>query len=188
MLTAVFAPHFGAETLVANGPFTSVINNATVNLLLWGTNWGTGAGQTDPVPVINEAAAILNSTYLKGLAEYDSNGAIAAISAYVDNATSPPAGFNPNNLVGASLVAAQNELTSVVAAGNLPGPGNPPNLESAPIYAIIVDPADSTNNGSFNTSGVVSGKSVNLISVGTNLNGAVVSAVSFGEDFSHEVA
>ncbi len=188
MLTAVFAPHFGAETLVANGPFTSVINNATVNLLLWGTNWGTGAGQTDPTPVISEAVTILTSTYLKGLTEYNSNGTVSAISTFVDSATSPPAGFNPGNLVGTSLVAAQNELTSVVAAGNLPGPGNPANLEAAPIYAIIVDPADSINNGSYNTSGVVSGKSVNLISVGTNLNGAVVSVVSFGEDFSHEMA
>ena len=188
MLTAVIAPHFGAETLVANGPFTSVMNNATVNLLLWGTSWGTGAGQTDPTPVMNEALTILTGTYLKGLVEYNSNGIVSAINAYVDNATSPPAGFNPGNLVAASLVAAQNELTSVVAAANLPGPGNPANLESAPIYAIIVDPADSTNNGSYNTSGVVSGKSVNLISVGTNLNGAAVSAVSFGEDFSHEMA
>ena len=99
MLTTVIAPHFGAETLVANGPFTSVMNNATVNLLLWGTNWGTGAGQTDPTPVISEAVSILTSKYLKGLTEYDSNGIVSAINAYVDNATSPPAGFNPGNLV-----------------------------------------------------------------------------------------
>ncbi len=188
MLTAVIAPHFGPETLVANGPFTSVMNNATVNMLLWGTSWGIGAGQMDPTPVLSEAVNILTSTYLKGLTEYDSNGLISSINAYVDNATSPPAGFDPGNLVGANLVAAQNELTSVVTAGNLPGPGLPPNLESAPIYVVIVDPADSINNGSFNTSGVVSGKSVNLISVGTNLNGTAVSSVSFGEDFSHEMA
>ena len=49
LLTIVFTPFFGAET--ANSPFppTEVMSSPTVHLVLWGPNWGTGPGQSNPL-------------------------------------------------------------------------------------------------------------------------------------------
>ena len=183
MLTIVFNTQYGAETLVTSSPFT-VKNTPTVHLLLWGSNWGTGAGQSDPAPVISQAKAILNSTYFKGLTEYGSDGLIGTIDSYVDTANAVPAGFNPGLLTGNSLTQAQSELTTVVNANHLPGPGNPASVAAAPIYLIITDPTHSNGtNGGYNSSGTVATKSVNIASVGTDANFQL-----FGDTFSHEMA
>ena len=181
LLTVVFNPLFGAETLQGSAPF-KVLNSPTIHLILWGTHWGTGAGQFNPTPVINEANAILNSTYVGGLTEYGSNGLVGTVDSYVDTSADPPSNFNPGNLGdGHSLGQAQTELTSLVTAGHVAGPGSPINLEQAPIYAIIVDPTDSSTNGGYNTTGTVSTKNVNIFSVGTDSN-----FNNYGDTFSHE--
>ena len=183
LLTVVFNTVFGAETLNSAAPY-KVLNSPTIHLLLWGSHWGTGAGQFNPTPVINEANAILNSTYLGGLSEYGlTNTAPAAVDSYVDSASDPTSGFNPGNLVGSSLTEAQTEFTAMVTAGHLPGAGNPADLEHAPIYVIIEDPTDSPTNGGYNTTGTVSGKSVNIFTLGTDS-----SFGNYGDTFAHETA
>ena len=183
LFNVVFNPVFGTETLQESAPF-KVLNSPTFHLLLWGSHWGTGPGQFDPAPVISEAKAILNSSYLSGLSEYGiTNTAPASIDSYVDSASDPTSGFNPGNLVGSSLTEAHTEFTSVVTAGNLPGPGNPADLEHAPIYVVIEDPTDSPTNGGYNTTGTVSGKNVNIFSLGTDS-----SFGNYGDTFSHETA
>lgn len=188
LLTAVFNTQFGAETLIGTAPFSSVMNNVTVHVLFWGNTWDTATGPSSAT-AFNEAKAIINSTYLKGLTEYGSNGVVSSIDSYVDTASNPSSTFNPGVLTGSSLTEAQNELTAVVNAGNLAGPGSPANLNVAPIYFIITDPAhNGGTNGGYNTSGTVATKSVNICSMGTSLSGTQVSAISFGNTFSHEMA
>ncbi|MDB5357607.1 MAG: hypothetical protein JWN24_4060 [Phycisphaerales bacterium] len=183
LFTVVFNTQFGAESLQGSAPF-KVLNSPTFHLLLWGSSWGTGAGQFNPATAINEATAILNSTYLSGLSEYGiTNTAPASIDSFVDTAN-PPADFNPGNLGdGHSLGEAQTEFTSMVTANNIPGPGSPSDLEHAPIYVVITDPNHSGTNGGYNTSGTVSSKGVNIFSVGTDSN-----FNNFGDTFSHETA
>ena len=182
MLTIVFNTQYGAETLVTSSPFT-VMNSPTVHLLFWGPNWGTGAGQTNPATVLSKANAIINSTYFAGLSEYGSNGQIGTVDSYVDTTNPVPAGFNPGLLTGTSLTQAQSEVTTVVNAGNLPGPGNPASVQTAPIYMIITDPASSGGtNGGYNNTGTVATKSVKLDSMGTDSN-----LFGFGDTFSHEM-
>jgi hypothetical protein len=187
LLAIDYAPVFGTQMLQSSSPFT-VMNNATVNVLLWG-NWGTGAGQTDPSTVNNEVSAILNSAFLNVVQQYGSNGTATLGTTFIDSVNPVPANFTPGNLTGAALTDAQNEITSVVNAGNLPGPSGSPSVQAAPIYAIITDPPNSHPpasggfNGGYNTSTTVNGQNANVISVGTDSN-----FVNFGDTFSHEMA
>jgi len=187
LLTVVFNLQFGAESLQSSDTSKMIQTPPVFHVVLWGTHWGTGAGQFNPSTPENVATAILNSTYLSGLTEYgisSANLVPASIDYYVDAASDPPSNFAPGNLGdGHSLGEAQTELTSMVTAGNIPGPGSPSDLEHAPIYVIIVDPTDSANNGGFNTSGTVSGQNVNIFSAGTDNN-----FQNFPDTFAHETA
>ena len=183
LLTIVFNTVFGAEGSVNTPPF-DVMNSATIHVVLWGTHWGTGAGQFNPTTVENEASAILNSTFLQGLQEYGDNGVIGSVDFYVDTSADPPSDFNPGNLGdGHSLGEAETELGNLVTAGDIPGPGSPADLLHAPYYAILTDPTDSPTNGGYNDSGPVNGTNVNICSLGTDKNFTFL-----GDTFSHEIA
>ena len=186
LLTVVFNLQFGAESLQSSDTSKMIQTPPVLHVVLWGSNWGTGAGQFNPSTPENIATAILNSTYLGGLTEYGINSANlnSTVDYYVDSASNPPSNFAPGNLNdGHSLGEAQTELTNMVNQGHIPGPGNPSDLEHAPIYVVIPDPINSNGNGGFNTSGTVAGKSVNIFSVGTDSN-----FNNFPDTFSHETA
>ena len=187
MLTVVFNLQFGSETLQSSDTSKMIQTPPVFHVVLWGTSWGTGAGQFNPVTPEGEATAILNSTYLSGLTEYGiaaGNLNSSTVDYYVDSASNPPGDFAPGNLGdGHSQGEAQTELTAMVTANNIAGPGSPADLEHAPIYVIITDPNHSASNGGYNTSGTVSGKSVNIFSAGTDS-----SFGNFPDTFSHETA
>jgi hypothetical protein len=187
LLTVVFNLQFGAESLQSSDTGKMIQTPPVFHVVLWGTHWGTGAGQFNPSTPENVATAILNSTYLGGLTEYGINSANlapASVDYYVDTSADPPSNFNPGNLGdGHSLGQAQTELTSLVSGGKIADPGSPSDLEHAPIYVIITDPADSSTNGGYNTSGSVSSKNVNIFSAGTDSN-----FNNFPDTFSHETA
>lgn len=187
LFTVVFNLQFGAESLQSSDTSKMIQTPPVFHVVLWGTHWGTGAGQANPSTPENIATAILNSTYLSGLTEYgisSANLTPASVDYFVDTSSDPPSNFNPGNLGdGHSLGQAQTELTNLVSGGSITGPGSPSNLEHAPIYVIITDPTDSPTNGGYNTSGSVSSKNVNIFSVGTDSNFG-----NFPDTFSHETA
>src|SRR5690349_21630088 len=60
--TVAFLPQFGAETLnpPANGAANyTVLSNASVNLIFWGTYWGKGAGPSQESTLSQDAQTIL---------------------------------------------------------------------------------------------------------------------------------
>lgn len=187
MLTVAFHLQFGPETLASSNTSKMIQTPPVIHVVLWGTSWGTGGGQFNPSTPENIATAILNSTYLSGLTEYGITAAnlVPTVDYYVDSASNPPSNFNPGNLGdGHSLGEEQTELSSMVSAGHVAGPGSPSDLEHAPVYAIITDPNHSGGtNGGYNTSGTVASKSVNIFSVGTDSN-----FDNFPDTFSHETA
>ncbi|HEY2586240.1 MAG TPA: calcium-binding protein [Tepidisphaeraceae bacterium] len=187
LFTVVFNLQFGAESLQSSNTSKMIQTPPVFHVVLWGTHWGTGAGQFNPSTPENIATAILNSKYLSGLTEYGISAANltpASVDYYVDTSSDPPSNFNPGNLGdGHSLGQAQTELTNLVNANNITGPGSPSDLEHAPIYVIITDPTDSSTNGGYNTSGSVASKNVNIFSAGTDSN-----FDNFPDTFSHESA
>ena len=180
LLTVVFTPQFGAETLVSGPPFTGTIHSPKVHLLLWGNTWDAAGGPAS-APVINEAKAILNSTYFLGMIIYGGDGLIGSFDSYVDSASSPTSSLNPGNLSGSSLTEALQELTSVTNNGHLPH-----QTSSSDIYVIVTDPANSVSSGGYNTIG--SFLFDNICSMGTSGSGSAINSIQFGQDFSHELA
>ena len=202
--TIVFTPQFGPDSLVSSAPFNSpnngVMSSATVYLILWGPAWSqtpTGT-QENANTVINQTTAVVNSTQLSILDQYGSNGKATFGGFYIDNST-PPAGFGVatgSGFTGASFTTAENEITSAINGGFLPGPTGNPKLASAPIYAIVTDPNDSfdgngnVSNGGVNRNGVVTsgsfnGDNINMIGVGTGFQGN--NFEGYSATFSHEL-
>ncbi len=209
--TIVFPPAFGPDTIVSTAPYT-VMSSATVYLILWGPNWTLTPGSSmnpnavDANTVINEANAVVNSSYLSILDQYGSDGkaSIPVHGVAIDNST-PPSDFavaSGTGLVGNSLTEAENEITSLINAGTLPGPVGNPTLAAAPIYAIIADPSDSRDgtkakdgtptisNAGVNRHGTVqsgpfNGDPINIIGVGTGNDNA--NFFAFSSTFSHEM-
>jgi hypothetical protein len=59
----VFDPQY-KESLASSPPFT-VLNNPTVYLIFWGTDWGSGKklGPSAVTELTNDATAVLNTFY-----------------------------------------------------------------------------------------------------------------------------
>ena len=176
------------------------MSSATVYLILWGPAWSQPppGRRRMPTPVINQTTAVVNSTQLSILDQYGSDGKATFGGFYIDNST-PPAGFaiaTGSGLTGSSFTTAENEITSAINGGFLPGPTGNPKLASAPIYAIVTDPNDSfdgngnVSNGGVNRNGVVTsgsfnGDNINMIGVGTGFQGN--NFEGFSATFSHEL-
>ncbi|HEV3301009.1 MAG TPA: hypothetical protein VG055_15270, partial [Planctomycetaceae bacterium] len=188
MLTVVFHPRFGAGTLFNQGPYTT-LNSPDVHVVFWGPYWTSQPLRIRPQeidfrPFFNEAKAIVQSPFFKGLTEYGSDGKIGKIDYTVDN-TVVTTGFDSANLSGTSGQVAFNELARLINANQLVAPGTTANLSVAPIYVIVTDPTESDGNGGYNTWGWINGKThlANVISIGTDVN-----HFGFGDTFSHEMA
>lgn len=201
--TIVFTPQFGPDVLQSRPPFNAVdsgvMSSATVYLILWGPAWSQTptANQVDANTIVNETKTILNSGALSVLKEYGSDGLATFGGFAIDNST-PPADFavaSGSGLAGSSYFEAEDEITSVINSGLLPGPAGNPAVAAAPIYAIVTDPADSfdgdgnVSNGGVNrngniTNGTFDGANINMIGVGT---GGDPTFIAYGPIFSHEL-
>jgi hypothetical protein len=72
--TILFSPTgYGAEQLTSNSQ-RHAMQSPNVNLLFWGSYWGTQQGLTDQMKIGLNTLVLLNSPYLTGLIEYGSDG------------------------------------------------------------------------------------------------------------------
>ncbi len=105
----VFNTQFGVETLAAPGPFTSVISNATVHLLLWGSTWDTpGAGLVQPW------------RFFSGQTQYGTDGKTVYAGSANYTGSSPSNGFTPGQLQSA-IQGSANFSSEDLGLGQPPG-------------------------------------------------------------------
>jgi hypothetical protein len=170
--TVCFTPVFGAQTLGSSAPYQT-LSSPPVYLIFWGPSWTASQVNT----LSGDAQNILNSHYLNGLTEYGSNGLANYQATWIDNSA-------VNGLDGSSI---QAEITKAINDPFSPifGPSTS-SLLTNPIYAVITDPADSTNgNGGWNGGGSYNSTPINMIYVGTSSG---PDEYAFGLTFSHEMA
>jgi hypothetical protein len=183
--SVVFDPQFAKES-VSSSPYT-VINDATVYLIFWGTNWGSGQnlGPSAVSKLTNDAKAVINSPYFPGLKEYGDVGTVTYGGAWTDSSSDPPAGFNVGG--PGAITTDQAEISTATI--------NNPSWVPTPsaIYVVIPVGGSSGYNGqgAVNYLGLPSlTLSANICSVGGASNPSDGSTVDdfFTQTFSHEVA
>jgi hypothetical protein len=192
--TVVFIPNFAHETIANNGPYT-VLNSPKVDLIFWGTYWGTAPGVQDALNLSNEAQNILNSPYYSGLTEYGADGKVNIGNVFTDASSNPPSGYDPGALnVPANFTAAQAEVQFVLdnpQLSSLPirGPGTSGDITQSPIYVVVSDAAHSKTTGGYNTAAAYQSNGasypINLATFGVQSSN---DQPGFGLDFSHELA
>jgi hypothetical protein len=182
--TVLFLPNFGRE--IVHGRNVAM-QNPTVYAIFSGSYWATPQGQADETMMLHSLQNILSGPYLSGLAQYGYQGPATLAGSWTDARTVP---VDPNN--GANLADVQNFVQESI-------PGHPAepgvhDLQHAPIYMVISDPASSAGyNGAWNDwSGTYSARgvpeSLHLIWVGTDTWGSSVTKDTFTMNASHELA
>jgi hypothetical protein len=73
VLTIVFAPHYGAETV--STPLGPTMTNAPVYLLFWGSYWDTSAGSASEKQLVDAITNEFNSPIYNRLSQYHSGPA-----------------------------------------------------------------------------------------------------------------
>jgi hypothetical protein len=180
--TVVFDPQFPKEAVSA-APYT-VINNPTIYLIFWGTNWAPGQplGPGAVTQLTKDATAVIGSPYFGGLTEYGNIGNVTLGGAWTDSSSNPPAGFN----VGSSgaLTAEAPEITTALSK-NSSWVAN-----ASSIFAVIPVGGSSGYNGQGTVTYQGSSVTANICSVGGASNPTTGSITDdwFTQTFSHEVA
>jgi hypothetical protein len=175
--TVLFTPHFGADTLLPspNGDFHfQTLSSPNVYLIFWGTYWQTNSQQATALST--DIQTVLNSAYTSGLTVYGSDGKAVFGGSYVDAASDPPPGFNPDDYQNQSGIV-QSEITNAI---NTAGSGIlPPPSGGHSLYTVIT----ATGTGaSYNLPGTTAGvEMISLSFVPNNTAGAAFV-------FSHELA
>jgi hypothetical protein len=177
--TVVFDPVFGKETPTASAPYSVITGTAGVEpvyLIFWGSTWNTTNATGESI-LNKEYQAILSSPDLSLMNQYGSVATAQYAGTYVDT-SAVNANFSPGNNVGASLSAANAEITKVIntAGSGIAAPTSGGNLQNEPIYDLITDPngptAGNNTNGGYNTGGTYTTTvtPINIISMGTQFS------------------
>jgi hypothetical protein len=178
--TVVFDPQYAKES-VSSAPYT-VLNNATVYLIFWGTNFDSGEtpGPTAVTKLTNDAKAIISSPYFAGLSEYGNIGTVTYGGAWTAAGSDPPADYNVGN--GSSIGEDQSIISTAIANN----PSWDPAKVAAPIYVVV--PVG--GSAGYNSQGTYNSTTINICSVGGASSTTDGSTVEdwFGQTFSHEVA
>ncbi len=183
MLTVLFTPQFGAETVTNNGGNT--LSSVPLCFVFWGSYWTQGNGPQEQTQILNATSALCSSGFFRDEAtEYGTNG-VAEVWDWANNTSNPQSGFNQTQV--------QNTYQYEIQHGPLPNSNNS-HLPGEPEYIVVTPPgvqSNTPNAGSYNSGtsevvglDVVSENYVWLGSVGSsnfNIN-------TYMTNLSHEVA
>ncbi|MBV9123666.1 MAG: hypothetical protein JO112_09945 [Planctomycetes bacterium] len=136
--TIVFNPYWGPEQLVA-GSQSHAVRSPSVDLLFWGSYWGTNQGKTDEQRVALSVNSLVNSPYLTGLTEYGSDGKATIGKIRFDYSDPTISGFD----WGISDAQVQAEIDAKIY--------NP--TDQKPIYILITAPGSPRFDANFISGG-----------------------------------
>ena len=182
VLTVVFEPVFGAETIfwranntaghpanqVVTGPITNptALNNPTVYFIFWGTTWANSAPE-----LASDAKTIIQSPFLSGLKQYGSSGTATYGGYTIDDSADPTA----------SATARDQEIQKIVPTMTSWAKPKDASALDSPVYVVVFD---NGNKGQNNVSKYGQGLVANAIFIGDGQN----SQDKFTDLLSHELA
>jgi hypothetical protein len=134
--TAVFAPHFGTETVTYHGG--DLLNSPDVHLIFWGPDWQTPTLSQLASDIQTRAGTLLSGPYLSGLAQYSVAGhpitGHAQLGKVVFDTSTVPNNFSADNL--------RDVINHQVDIGALPEADV---SSQEPIYVVLTPPGFTSN-------------------------------------------
>jgi hypothetical protein len=171
--TVLFNPRFGLETLAPtpNNNFNYyTMSSAQVQLIFWGTFWGTQLGNSQAAAYAGKAQRIVESSYVSRVSQYGGTGIAHYLGYTIDSKSDPAAGYSAANSK-VSLPALQTEIASAIDNLNAPAPNQFATQANAILYMVIVDQNHSDTTGGYNQASTYTYPNgptvpINVVSVG----------------------
>lgn len=115
-----------------------VISIARVQLIFWGSAWGSNPAPTPSADAItNAAASILSGGYMAQLAQYRSIGFGFIAGRTIATNSNPPNNFTDTNVA--------NFIQGLITAGTIPGP----DIDNQTFYCVVMPQGVSNQNSGF---------------------------------------
>jgi hypothetical protein len=152
-----------------------VINNAHVDLIFWGTGWGTASGSALRTNMQSAVDSILSGPYTSSLSQYrPSIGSGYRAVTHNITSSSPPSVFSNADV--------NSMLKANIASGALPSPDS----DSQLLYMVITQPGSSAGSAGGLHTYIDYGPGHNRAHYGWTINNGYLDTLTYF--FSHETA